>query len=145
MLFVKSLAKIARFAPVLVAGLALATVLSVSDAIWAFVNAAPPQTASTVFYADPGSADNAVDSGNPITLTWNGFMDTAYVGGNPLNFWYAEAYETGAATWSNVSITLDTNTAPPPTSTSFTQPSAGNTVSLNASLAASSINWYSFV
>jgi len=92
------------------------------DAIWAIVSDPAPGSASSVFYADPGPSLDAQENGDPITLTWSGFFDTPYIGGDPAYFWFAENFDGSTATWNNVSITLDTTVPTPPDATAIGNP-----------------------
>lgn len=96
-----------------------------SEAIWALTSTS--DLGSAVFHADPGVSPDAANSGNPITLTWNGFMGAelinvengvsstagaAYNGGDDLFFFSLQTWANSTATWSNVNVTLGFD-APP--------------------------------
>ncbi|GEM_PF-1082121 len=109
------------------------------EAIWAFVSEPSPGSANSVFYADPSSAPNSASNGNPVTLTWEGFMDTPYIGGTPLYFWHLQAYTGSFASWNNITITLGTDTATPPPATVISTPS-----STTGLLGAGEVHWFQF-
>lgn len=109
-----------------------------NEAIWAFTDL-PFSTPPTVFYADPGAAPNSAGDGNPVTLSWSGFMDTPYNGGDPLRFLMAQTFTGSTANWNNVSITINdaAPVAPPSTETVVGGSLTGN-------LAAAQVQWYHF-
>lgn len=79
------------------------------EAIFALTDV-PALTATTVFYADPGPSPVSTDNASPRTLTWSGLLDEVYTGGDPLFFAAAQTFAPSSATWSNVSVTLDSVT-----------------------------------
>ncbi len=109
-----------------------------NEAIWALTDTGDLNTVST-FYADPGAAPNSAGNGNPVTLTWNGFMDQPYTSGNPLFMLMGQTFSGSSANWNNVSVTINDNVpvAPPSQSTVV-----GG--SINSTLSAGEIKWYSF-
>lgn len=110
-----------------------------SEGIWAFVSDTAVDPNTSTFYADPGSAPNAAGNGDPVTLAWNGFMDTPYNGGDPLHFAQLQLFTGSSANWDNISITIGTDM---PTAPLATQTYLGG--SLSAPLAAEQIQWYKF-
>jgi len=87
------------------------------EAIWSLASDVPGAATPPVFYADPGRAPNSAGDGTPVTLTWNSYFDTPYVGGDPVYFWFSQTFPGSTAGWSNISVTIDTNLPPPPPST----------------------------
>ena len=87
-----------------------------NEAIWAFTDDANFGGTPTVFYADPGASPDSQSNGDPVTLTWSGFMDTPYMGGDPLWFNALQTFGGSDATWDNISITLLQETITPPAS-----------------------------
>lgn len=96
------------------------------EALWAIADG-PLATASN-FYADPGSSDDALSSGAPVTLTWDvsliaqgwdgAFSTPGFVpAGQPLTFVSGQTFAGSDADWSNVEVTLsdDGDTAVAPT------------------------------
>jgi Bacterial pre-peptidase C-terminal domain len=109
-----------------------------SEAIWALVDTPSSATGNT-FYADPGAAPNSQDSADPVTLSWNAALDTPYQGGDPLHFWFGQTFDGSDATWNNITITLKSDTIPPPPSTTVANPS-----STSFALSAGQVSWFSF-
>jgi hypothetical protein len=109
-----------------------------NEAVWALADT--PITAPTNFlYADPGNAPNSANSGNPVTLAWSGFLDAPYQGGDPLHFWFGQAYPGSTANWSNITITLSTDVPTPPPATLIFDGSSNV-----SSLVAGEIQWFKF-
>ncbi|CAN5558749.1 hypothetical protein BH09PLA1_BH09PLA1_27160 [soil metagenome] len=76
------------------------------EAIPALVSQAAPNSSGATFYADPGASPNSYPNGISRTLSWGGYFDTNYTGGNPLHFWYVQTFVSSTANWSNVAVTL---------------------------------------
>lgn len=114
-----------------------------NEAIWALTSTSDLGTA--VFYADPGASPDAQSNGNPITLTWNGFMGAQtlnvetgfqtdgipYEGGDPLYFFSLQTFGGSDATWNNVNLTLGFDSAPAPTGTFSEAWASGSTATGN--------------
>lgn len=64
-------------------------------------------------------------NGNPTTLTYSGFLDADYLGGNPLEFVAYQSFTGSSATWSNVSLTIDYVEPPPVFTTTFSGDTTG--------------------
>lgn len=113
------------------------------EAIWGLTDQAffPGNDPATVFYADPGSAPNAAFDGNPVTLTWTGFLSPSYNGGDALWFNALQTFGGSDAQWNNVDITLGFDTVMPPMSIDLgVNP---DTMTMQP-IAAGEIQWYSF-
>jgi hypothetical protein len=63
-------------------------------------------TTFTTIHQNGTTADNGASNGDPVTLTWNGFLAIPYEGGDPLWFLGSQAYSGSTAAWSNISVTL---------------------------------------
>ena len=114
-----------------------------NEAIWALTST--NNLATAVFHADPGASPDAGSSGNPVTLTWNGFMGAqtlnvetgfsttgaAYNGGDDLFLFTLQTWAGSDATWSNVNVTLGFDAPPPPTGTFTEAWASGNTATGN--------------
>jgi hypothetical protein len=110
-----------------------------NEAIWAMTDAASIAPGTT-FYADPGTSPDSAGNSLPRPLTWNGFMDEPYTGGDPLTFVMAQTFGPSSATWSNVSITIgdDLPVAPGAVQTFLGDGNVG------ADVVAGDILWYAF-
>jgi hypothetical protein len=95
-----------------------------NEAIFALTDEAA-LTATTVFYADPGASTVSAGNSSPRTLTWSGLLDEVYTGGDPLFFAAAQTFAPSSATWSNVSVTLDSIVIPPTLTTTFSGDTTG--------------------
>jgi hypothetical protein len=113
------------------------------EALWALADS-DFATASTL-YANPAASPDSHPDDTPVTLTWSGYLNTFYTGGGPLHFAFAQAFDGSSASWSNISITLDTLPPPPPPVSTFISLPSGATDSYSTSLAAGQIEWYSFL
>lgn len=110
-----------------------------NEAIFALTDSMDLMTAT--FYADPGPSADAASSGDPVTLTWNGFLDTPYQGGDPLFLNTLQTFSGSDATWNNVDITLDFATVAQPTAIDLgTNPGGSMSVPLNEA----EITWFCF-
>jgi hypothetical protein len=69
------------------------------------------------FYSDPGTSPDALNSGDPVTLTWSTFLDVDYNGGDSLWFNTLQTFSGSDATWNNVSVTLSNMGITAPTAT----------------------------
>ncbi|TVQ29967.1 MAG: hypothetical protein EA376_14385 [Phycisphaeraceae bacterium] len=82
------------------------------NAIWALTDSAPEP--GTTFYADPGPALDAditlVPQFQPGSLSWVGALDPVILGSNDLYFNWLQVNAFTGTTWSDISITLDTQT-----------------------------------
>ncbi|GJM24950.1 MAG: hypothetical protein DHS20C16_13650 [Phycisphaerae bacterium] len=74
-----------------------------NEAVVAF---ADNDLANFVVQYSGATADNAAADGNPVTLTYDGFFDVAYEGGDPLWFISWETYAGASFNLANVAITL---------------------------------------
>ncbi|MEL7473612.1 MAG: hypothetical protein AAGK04_09870 [Planctomycetota bacterium] len=116
-----------------------------TESIWAFTDAAfapgVDDPALFTFYADPGVSPDAVGSGDPVTLTWSGFLSPNYQGGDPLFFNALQTFGGSDATWNNVDITLgfDAITAPEAIALG-SNPNSMTNVPLNQA----EITWFTF-
>jgi uncharacterized protein (TIGR03382 family) len=52
------------------------------------------------------AANNAANSGDPVTLNWAGSLNFEYNGGDPLEFDAGQTWGGSSANWDNISITL---------------------------------------
>jgi len=116
-----------------------------TEAIWAFTDAAfdPVNDDPNLFtfYADPGPSPDALGSGAPVTLTWNGFLSPNYQGGDSLWFNALQTFGGSDAVWGNVDITLGFDTVTAPASTPLgTNPDT----MVNQPIAESEVQWFSF-
>lgn len=111
------------------------------EAIFALTNQA--SLSGALFYADPGSASNGAGNGNSVTLTWTGFLDTAYTGGDPLFFQMQQTFGGSSANWNNISITLGMAAITAPTTLHDFGAVSGSATEKNQ-LAAGEVHWYSF-
>ncbi|MEO1534099.1 MAG: hypothetical protein AAFS11_00870 [Planctomycetota bacterium] len=117
-----------------------------TEAIWAFTDAAfapgIDDPALFTFYADPGPSADAIGSGDPVTLTWNGFLSPSYQGGDSLWFNALQTFGGSDASWNNVDITLgfDTISAPPINADLGTNPNSMTT----APIGAGEVQWFEF-
>ncbi|MCK6456932.1 MAG: PEP-CTERM sorting domain-containing protein [Phycisphaerae bacterium] len=110
------------------------------EGIWAFGDTAYP---ATTYYADPGPAPNSASNGNPVTLVWNGFMDTPWTAGNPLYFLTLQTFGGSSANWNNIRITIGMDTPTAPVAIDLGTLTPGMTMDMRA-LAAGEILWYKF-
>lgn len=108
-----------------------------NEALFALTNA--PSLSAPIFHIDPGPLPGSGDNGNPTTLSYTGFLDTPYTGGNPLYFANLQTFGGSNAAWSSISLSLTNNTVTPPAAESV---SLGG--SLNTTLAAGEVKWYKF-
>lgn len=96
-------------------------------------------------YLDSTPATNGQSSEAPITLQFSGFLDTPYVGGDPLSFLYYQSFSGSSALWENVTITLDSPTITPPPSIGLTVPDPlAPTFSTSGPLATGEVAWFNF-
>lgn len=94
-----------------------------NEAIFALLDS--PDLVNGVFYADPGASPVSAGNAAPRTLTWSGLLDVPYSGGDPLLFAAAQVFAPSSATWSNVSVTLDSIVIPPTLTTTFSGDTTG--------------------
>ena len=92
-----------------------------NEAIFALIDST--DLVNGVFYADPGVSSVSAGNPTPRTLTWSGLLDVPYSGGDPLVFAAAQTFAPSGATWSNITVTLDTVTI---LSTSFSGDTTGD-------------------
>ncbi len=116
-----------------------------TEAIFAFTDAAfapgIDDPGLFTFYADPGVSPDAIGSGDPVTLTWSGFLSPSYSGGDSLWFNALQTFGGSDASWNNVDITLGFDTIQAPESTALgTNPSSMTF----APLAQAEVQWFSF-
>lgn len=83
-----------------------------SEAIWALTDL--PAASANVFYSDAGASPDAAFNGDPATLTWSGFLDTPYTGGDNLWFNAQNTFTGSLAQWANVELTLGFDMIEPP-------------------------------
>lgn len=108
-----------------------------NEAIWAFNDTGT--LTPTIWNADPGPAGNSANNGDPVTLTWNGFMDVPYNTAQPFHYLMAQTFGGSTANWNNISISINNN---PPVAPVAAQSFQGG--SLNGTLAAGEVKWYKF-
>ena len=116
-----------------------------NEAIWAFTDAAfapgVDDPALFTFYADPGVSPDALASGDPVSLTWNGFLSPNYSGGDSLFFNALQTFGGSDATWNNVDITLGFDSVMAPTSINL---GANPSSSPSVPLPQGEITWFTF-
>lgn len=97
-----------------------------SEAIFALTDLADISNPATVFLADPGPSPASLNTGASVTLTWTGLMDFPYTSGDPLFFVAAQTFSGSRATWSNISVTIDSVVIVPPNVTPFSGDTTGD-------------------
>ena len=119
-----------------------------TESIWAFTDApfavGIDDPGLFTFYADPGPSDDALASGDPVTLTWTGFFDAPYNGGDSLFFNSWQSFGGSDAMWNNVDITIGFDVPVPPMAPESTALGTNPSSMTFAPLAQAEVQWFSF-
>ena len=86
-----------------------------NEAVWAMTEG--PNANPGTIYASPGASPDSQSNGNATTLTWNGFLNFE-LNSPPTTdafFLALQQFDPSSANWDNTVLTLDNQTATPPT------------------------------
>jgi hypothetical protein len=109
-----------------------------SEALFALATGTDPDNAAPIYkFLTPFA--NGADSGAPITLSYSGYLYQSYSGGDPISLFAVQDFPGSAASWNNLTITLDEQPLP---AVPLVETIQGGSIS--GTLAAGEVDWFKF-